>query len=521
MNRNINWPSSNNIHHATRREPRFLTSQIWMNQLENDMQAHGVEIVEINSADSSQSSSEGNENPKQHPWSYASKINREKSEENSLARPRNINGLAENNGLHNELDGSLYFNNCRTPDTAEIEAFNQTCFNILDKLAALKVDSSPEDFDSDEAPDGDMDARWNGKDNEELIFSSDLDPDNRAIWIYSFNNRRLLSEDSYELVNIRSRETISSDNSSEIDTELNTSKTSRVPSPIPATHIPRLDLSLGATLPNVTEVTEPKSSESLNRKYVPIRQKPTNNWCVDNSEKATENNVTNIVNWMALSPREKRHSRHINAQIQLQTVVEVPQDEDRVQVPETNVPDPAIFEAKSNREDKLDKSDEIIIKTPSQNDSQRSSTSSKREQFVDNATYLISPFVRRGDLNPFTENETEPTLKNKVRSALDDRQIKKRDITVSQSLQSPVTKPIENLKSHDLIAEYGRKGRLDRRVKSAGDTYMINNLYLPNPQEWKSYLSVPATRRSIEQGPEVEANNTLLQSCVSCFGCCK
>ncbi|XP_063539780.1 uncharacterized protein LOC134748877 [Cydia strobilella] len=512
MNRNINWPSSNNIHDHTRREPRFLTSQIWMNQLENDIQAQGVEIVEINSADSSQSSSEGN--PKLHPWSYASKLNREESDI-PQARPRNINGLAENNRFHNEFDGSLYFNNCKTPDTAEIEAFNQTCFNILDKLSALKVDSSIEDFDSNEARDDEMEARWDGVDNEEYVFSSDLDQDKRTIWIYSLKNRRILSEDSYELVNIRSRETISS----EIDKELDTSKSTRVSSPIPTTHIPRLDLSLGATLPNVTEVTEPKSSESLNRKYVPIRQKPTNNWCVDNSEKANKDNVTNIVNWMALSPRERRHSRHINAQKQLQMVVEVPQDEDRVQVPKTNFPDPAIFEAKSNREDKLDKSDETDIKTPSQNDSQRSSASSKRGQFVDNATYLISPFVRRGDLNPFTENEM--TLKIKAWSAVDNRQAKKRDITVSQSLQSPIMKPIENLESHDLIAEYGQKGHLDRRVKSAGDTYMINNLYLPNPQEWKTYLSVPATRRSIEQGPEVETNKTLLQSCVSCFACCK
>ncbi|XP_063382930.1 uncharacterized protein LOC134669345 [Cydia fagiglandana] len=462
MNRNINWPSRNNIHHATRREPRFLTSQIWMNDLENDMQAHGVEIVEINSADSSQSSSEGNDNPKQHPWSYASKLNREESE-NPQARPRNINGyLAENNGLHNEFDGSSYFNNYRTPGTAEIEAFNQTCFNILDKLSALQVVSSPEDFDSDEARDGDTDARWNGEDNE-YVFSSDLDPEKHTIWIYSLNNRRLLSEDTYELVNIPSRDTISSANSSENDIELNTSKSTRVSSPIPATHIPRLDLSLGATLPNVTEVTEPKSSESLNRKYVPIRQKPTNNWCGDNSEKATKNNVANVVKWMALSPREKGDSRHINPQIQvqsLQTVVEVAQEEDRVQVPETNFTDPAIFKAKSNREDKLDESDETI-KTPPQNDTQRPSTTSKRKQFVD-TTYLISPFVRP-DLNSFTENKTKPTLKNKARSALDGRKVEKRDITVGQLLRSPIIKPKENLEKHNSIAEYGRKGRLDRR----------------------------------------------------------
>ncbi|XP_063368214.1 uncharacterized protein LOC134656587 [Cydia amplana] len=514
MNRNINWPSSNNIHHATRRDPRFLTSQIWMNHLENDLQAQGVEIVEIHSADSYQSSNEDNNSPKQHQWSYASRLNREESEA-PQARPRNINGLAENNGFHNELDGSLYFNNCRTPDTADIEAFNQTCFNILDKLSALKVDSSLEDFDSNEAQDDETENRWDSVDNDEYVFSSDLDPEKRTIWIYSLKNRRMLSEDSYDLVDIRSRETICSDNSSENDKELNTSKSTRVSSPIPATHIPRLDLSLGATLPNVTEVTEPKSSESLNR-YVPIRQKPTNNWCVD-SEKANKNNVTTIVNWMALSPREKCPSRHINAQIQLQMVVEVPQDEDRVQDPDTNFPDPAIFEAKSNREDKLDKSDETIIKTPLQNDSQRSSASSKRGQCVDNATYLISPFVRRVDLNPLTENEI--TLKNKTWSALDDGQVKKR-FTVSQSLQSPITKPTENLESHDLIVKYGQKCHLDRRVKSACDSYMINNLYLPNPQEWNTYLSVPATRRSVQE-PEVETNKTLLQKCISCFGCCK
>ncbi|XP_047996243.1 uncharacterized protein LOC125234103 [Leguminivora glycinivorella] len=514
MNRNINWPSTNNIHHATRREPRFLTSQIWMNQLENDMQAHGVEIVEINSAESSQSSIEGSENTKQHPWSYATKLNKEESE--PQAGHTNTNGLAENNGLQNEFDGSFYFNNCGTPDTAEIEAFNQTCFNILDKLSALQMDGSLEDFDSDEARDGDMEARWNGKDNEELVFRSDLDPDKRTIWIYSYKNRRMLSEDSYELVNIPSHETISSNDSSENDKELNTSKSTRVPSPVPATHIPRLDLSLGATLPNVTEVTEPKSSESLNRKYVPIKQKPTNNWCVDNSDK-TENNVTNIVNWMALSPREKRHPRHINAQIQLQTVAEIPQDE--VQVSETNIPDPAIFEAKSNRDDNHDKSDENV-KTPSQVNSHRSATSSKGEPFVDNATYLISPFVRRGDLNPFTEKETTPTLKYETSSASEDHQVEKLD-AVDQLFNSPILKSIENLEKHNSMTKYERQRRLERKVKSAGDTSTINNLYLPNLKEWGTYLSIPGSRRSVQQGPVVDANKTLLESCVSCFRCCK
>lgn len=155
---------------------------------------------------------------------------------------------------------------------------------------------------------------------EEIItYDSELDKESRTIWIYSFKNKNLL--DDYELTDtIKKDMSFSSTSSSTEQYEERVKDKStnirRLGSPIPPTYIPRLNLTLGPTLSTVSEDSEPnkQTPPSLSHKSPQARfPKQRNSWVMTDTEKSdtptsgrkTEKS-TNIVNWMALSPREKR-----------------------------------------------------------------------------------------------------------------------------------------------------------------------------------------------------------------------
>lgn len=187
------------------------------------------------------------------------------------------------------------------------------CFTIINKHFVNSDTSSEEEFaDVEIITSNDIIMEPN---NKEVM--TDLDKETRTIWIYSFKNKHLLSEDDYELTNIGGRELCSSTSSSiETDEELTKDKSTnvrRIGSPIPPAYIPRLNLA--PTLSTVTEVSEPimKQASSNGSNKSSKFQKPKNGWFLNESDKLDSGRSinkreksTNIVNWMALSPRERR-----------------------------------------------------------------------------------------------------------------------------------------------------------------------------------------------------------------------
>ncbi|XP_026745193.1 uncharacterized protein LOC113506551 [Trichoplusia ni] len=159
------------------------------------------------------------------------------------------------------------------------------CFTIINKHFVNSDTSSEEEFaDVEIITSNDIIMEPN---NKEVM--TDLDKETRTIWIYSFKNKHLLSEDDYELTNIGGRELCSSTSSSiETDEELTKDKSTnvrRIGSPIPPAYIPRLNLA--PTLSTVTEVSEPimKQASSNGSNKSSKFQKPKNGWFLNESDK--------------------------------------------------------------------------------------------------------------------------------------------------------------------------------------------------------------------------------------------
>ncbi|CAG4943309.1 unnamed protein product [Parnassius apollo] len=180
----------------------------------------------------------------------------------------------------------------------------------------------------------------NNDDNNNSKFKSyykDLDS-NRTILIYSFKNKNMLNEDNITPINISSTD---SNSSTSVDCEdlekvENRSKMKyqyRVPSPTPATYVPRLNLYTAATLPTVTEIAEPyqyitgnttisfKSEKFLLEENI-TKTENSNNLKEDICFKESTISATNVINWLALSPRTKRRNLKLPKFIDKNSVIE-------------------------------------------------------------------------------------------------------------------------------------------------------------------------------------------------------
>lgn len=160
----------------------------------------------------------------------------------------------------------------------------------------------------------------NAYDEEIVTYGTDLDQETRTIWIYSYKNKHLISDEDC-LDNNQDKETQSANTSHTTDSsgEHTADKSTsfcRLGSPAPPAGIPRLDLSLVPTLSTVTEISERNVQTTPKEVNQPINrniQKPTNNWFASESAKLEgaksirkQEKSTNIINWMGLSPRERR-----------------------------------------------------------------------------------------------------------------------------------------------------------------------------------------------------------------------
>lgn len=303
--------------------PEIFVSEIWM----QEGAKNGVEIIELNS-----SNSEVGETPQEpthnfsQAWSFVNHDRFRDTEEdlriNKTARERRRKKNEEDSAVayaseyFHDHDIQTNFNGFHYIDDSEISEIpreQMNCFTIINNHV-INSDSSSENeyarvdeiepyFTENNDP-----KYWDHVYKDDMIkcnSTESINAEKRTVWIYSFKNNRRLSENDFELVNISSKDSTETTTSPISDEEFTIERgpIRRISSPIPATFIPRLDLSLAQTLSTVTELSEVKESS---KESLVINKKPINNWFTERNIRKSKTEVANIVNWMSLSPRERR-----------------------------------------------------------------------------------------------------------------------------------------------------------------------------------------------------------------------
>lgn len=537
--------------------PDIVMGQIW---LQDDTTQ--VEIIELDSDDAEIPSTEKQDYNFGQYWQYVDKdrfsmpepeiyqANRKAREKRRMMQ--NLNDSYNDNSPENFENeyaevvndivySSFYGSTDNSYDTKKNRHPN--CFTIINK--PFNSDSSSDDIefinrdtDTSDHVNGDM-----PYDGEIITFDQDVDSSKRTIWIYSFRNKRLLSENDFELVNIPSQDSASSTSCS-LDNfceEPNVSKnTRRVASPIPATYVPRLNLSNATTLPTVTEITEtarskrdeiPKSVNSPNRHK-------SNNWL---DEKITMNGFhvdkqdtssnTNIINWMSLSPRERRR-RFRNTKIsptypsKLPVLIEVPSTEPK--------PDDSFSEVSSQM---IQTTAEINIvgekpkKVETASPISNLQTSGKRDEVI--VTKVNGDVCERGDFDKKSLHKPQITIKSgRPRSAVITEPIEKLD-------SNNWIHEDKRLKAHSWVHGYEQQKvadtsgseiqeleytSSDRNTSNAcaSNRLWARHMTLLKPVAWSEFLpiatSVPSLQLSVESD---SAKQSCLKRLVNCFRCFK
>ncbi|XP_022824835.1 uncharacterized protein LOC111355284 [Spodoptera litura] len=338
---NRNHTFNNNLNHKVTHlnaavNPEILVGQIWLQD-----EPAGVEIIELNTSDENDPPPvENMNNCMDHAWSYSKsetlqhleddyKINQKARERRRMQQDHRFFNASTATNTHDQYTNNNYYDsdieNQYNEDNHLIN-HQVNCFTIINKHF-IQSDSSS-DADLEIITSNDMLTEGNNWDSgnrpykEEIItYDPDLDKEARTIWIYSFKNKHLLAEDDYDcgktaVRDISTSTSYSTENEEEEKTKDISTSVSRLGSPIPPAYIPRLNLSFGPTLSTVTEVSEPNKQMSPNPSYKSpknVLQKPINGWFKNEMNKVDSarsiekfEKSTNIINWMALSPREKR-----------------------------------------------------------------------------------------------------------------------------------------------------------------------------------------------------------------------
>lgn len=502
-----------------------------MNETLANIESSGIEIIELDSMNNTQTSSEDpyeNIQNFSHGWSYVSS-NRFQELENSYKMNRQArlkrrlinrnHDFSANDSFDSEFGDSFHltdYKNSSIDSENDAVKLNQrtNCFTILNKHDSLNLDSSSEESDDPETKVtrcGDI-VLESEQYIDEVNYKSNP-KEKHTIWIYSFKNRRFLAEKDFEM-NIPCQSPSSTCSPEYVDEEISTDNIAhvgRIASPIPKPCIPRLNLSLTATLPNVSEVSEPNASSAFNKDQG-YKIKAVNGWFLDNPEQhecvSKNDKSTNIVNWMALSPREKRRrSRHTHLDIQnIAKLLPVSEIDSNTEVKNHNI-------------EKNPKNTEKETEKPAT--PQIISEKCKTDQQTETRTIDESTTEDRGDYN---KDAQRPHI------TFDRRQF----------VGSPITEPLDKLDGNNWIAEHEPKSRQDYDftmdddenqrasgdmiLASAGDRLMFRNMSLLKPAEWREYSSIAGSHLSLQLslGPDSDVERTtFFQRCFSCFKCCK
>lgn len=516
-------------------------------------EANGVKIIELNS--STDSSKDSNKNCG-HSWSYASNDKFKEDEDsynvNEEARRRRRVQVNENEDFaaayYSYYDQDMqpnsnnFYETCDTDYGSAPKHHHVNCFSIINNHY-LKSDSSTdnENFEGIEVIELDNTEgtkNWDHMHHDNVItYDPHMQHETRTIWIYSYKNKRLLLDNDYELVNIPINDASNTSVSYSIsDEELKVDKstTSRLGSPIPAAYVPRLDLSMVQTLSTVTEVSEHNKSFSKESSREVINLKPRNNWLTERNNNLKRIENSNVVNWMALSPRERRR-RSINTKSKIASVQNVMERE--ITYKELN----RQFEL-SNKSSKVkasilqvqadihanehESSQEMLTRTYTVNESKESG-----EKIADTLPIKISFADADNDIE-----DDNPRLIYSNRPSID----------ISNKLnKSEITYPIDNLDCSDWISEekiekettvYDYdietvKGNVTTPSSSenvmqdsANTRLWMRNLQLMKPVHWAEYLPItcspPSLHLSLSLG-SLNGKKSWFKRLTKCVKCCK
>ncbi|XP_013169963.1 PREDICTED: uncharacterized protein LOC106119485 [Papilio xuthus] len=470
-------------------------------------QQSSLKIIELN--DSNTTDSDENYD-QQHTWCYVDKRLEKESESkykvNAQARAkRRMNRVSpeivnktidyltydnkdfvetENSNLSNALYNAL--------TTERIPNNPLNCFTIINNELADSDQTTSDNEDSMKIIQcGDVVL----EDHKRSIYSNETNynrniDSKRTIWIYSFKNRNLLTEES---------ENVSTEDSTSSSSFENNDYKERISTPIPS-FIPRLNFYVAATLPPVTEVIEPlhiatpnniDKTETLVSKLQVTPQFSEQNSPALNTAVPSQN----IINWMALSPRERRRKIKTN----LTDVI--------VNDCEINIASNKHTE--SNLPLNIDKDLTYVI--PKRNE-------------VDNEITIDS-------------NHDDNTIDEKG----DHRQIiqlKKPQILL-KTISPNITDPIEKLNGDEWIGskDENKEENLDidekkieeiqkpvNIIRCAGDRLLNKNMTLLKPVEWAQYLpitdSIPSLHLSLPSDINDE-KKSWFKYIIKYFQCCK
>lgn len=386
-------------------------------------------------------------------------------------------------------------------------------------------------------------------DEEIITYDPELDKETRTIWIYSFKNKHLLNEDEYGFANIpparetSSRSTSTSIESDEEQTMDKSTNVRRLGSPIPPSYIPRLNLSLGPTLSTVTEVSEPNkpltpvgSNLSPENKFL----KPKNSWFLNDIDKLDSGRSirkheksTNIINWMGLSPREKRRRSKEQGDKWEGSLLKLEPLHNKEIIEDNELP--SYVSGKDNAL-RLQVDVEVHVSVNEKSPEKKSSgTPNTTDDNVKSNSDDISPINKikhaddikecakdRGDHDMKFEN-TQQVLFHKIPDHLND-------------LNRIYDEPIKNLSN----ATWEREAKFEKETGSydyitnkmasileednSGDTlWMKNNMPLLKPSQWNEYLPITESPFSLHLslGSIIEEREPWFKRFIKYINCCK
>ncbi|KPI98357.1 hypothetical protein RR46_09573 [Papilio xuthus] len=287
-------------------------------------QQSSLKIIELN--DSNTTDSDENYD-QQHTWCYVDKRLEKESESkykvNAQARAKRrmnrvspeivnktIDYLTNDNNNFVETENSNLSNALYNELTTERIPNNPlNCFTIINNELADSDQTTSDNEDGMKITQcGDVVL----EDHKRSIYSNETNynrniDSKRTIWIYSFKNRNLLTEES---------ENVSTEDSTSSSSFENNDYKERISTPIPS-FIPRLNFYVAATLPPVTEVIEPlhiATPNNIDKTETLVSKLQVTPQFSEQTSPALNTAVPshNIINWMALSPRERRRKIKTN-----------------------------------------------------------------------------------------------------------------------------------------------------------------------------------------------------------------
>ncbi|KPJ16501.1 hypothetical protein RR48_08092 [Papilio machaon] len=407
-------------------------------------------------------------------------------EENDLVEAENSNLSSD---LYNEVTAKRIPNNplnCFTIINNELADSDQTTSDNEEGMKIIEC--------GDVVLEGDYKKRIF---SNERNYNRNIDS-KRTIWIYSFKNRNLLNEES---------ENVSTeDSTSSSSFENNIDYKERIATPIPS-FIPRLNFYVAATLPPVTEVTEPlhiATPHNIDKTETLVSKLEITSQSLEQTSKVLRTAVPsqNIINWMALSPRERRRKIKTNL---TEHVIENECENNNIESnkhTENNVP--------------LNIDRDLTYVIPKRNDvDDNEITSVKSKNQLDDNT-----IDEKGDHSKIS-------------------QLKKPQILLKKISPNNITDTIEKLNGDEWIGvknEYKDKGlHIDEKnieeiekpvnfIRCAGDRLLNKNMTLLKPVEWAEYLPITESMPSLHLSLPSDINDerkSWFKYIIKYFQCCK